>query len=289
MKVIKKVRKFGDKIDKKINPLMGKVHKLFRRTMKKVWNNPIGRVVLIAAAVFVGGWALGAWSPSGMFGAGAGGGVGGGIGGGAGGAALTETPVLNPALIAGGGAQTGSTIAATSTFNPALAGIGTSAASTGGSAAAGTALASSSGSALANAALPTAESAFSGVIPATTPSVASTGVGGIVNAIKSAATGFGNWTSQNQLLAGMAMQGIGTALTPTPAEEAQKAQRRYWDNLNVGGLSLGPMDRRLERAPLRTMTGEYVYNDQGGLIERRLAARRNTPAATVDQPEEDAA
>lgn len=234
-KLVKKLHAIDKKVKRKIGlKFVHKIERGGRRLFRKVWANPIGRIVISAALIFVGGAALGQWSWTGQA---------------AGAAAGT----------AGGGFSTATGAELAAGFN-ATAGTGV------GSVLAPSA--ASSGSLMAAATAPTVVGTGSVLAPAaTTAATAATtsGVSGIVQTITDAAKGFGTYAAKNKLLVGAGMMMAGQMLTPTEAEQQREMQKDYWKNMNVGGIDVG-LTGGGNSSLLYRSTREPVY--ESGVLRR---------------------
>lgn len=244
----------------------------------KVYNNPIGRVVITVAAIYLGGWALGAWGgPSTWFASG----VAPAATTAAGGAAPTIAPVVTYSV---NGVQYANTVGGIAQ----AVGSGTVAQAVAASKAAGAANAASGASTVNG--VPVVESAGTPGPAAGSP-VAPAGGGGTVNAVQPTSNNAVNsiaqrvrdaskaafqFTKENQLLTSTGLMMAGQLLQPSADELQQKAQERYWNNLQgVGDINLG-ISPGGERRKLLTLEGQPVF-DANGSIAAKLA---RTPGGT---------
>lgn len=298
-KVVKGIKKGFKAIGKGIKKIVKGVGKFF----KKVWDSGIGKVILIAAAIFVGGWALGAWGGVGGTTAGAAqvgatsgellaSGAAAGAGGAASGGAVGVYAATEAAIAAGGGAAgaaAGNAALAASLPGGAAVGGGATAA-TGGTvsglvpaaanpyAATEAAIAAGGGAAAGGGVAGAAESTVpvveSQAVPFADGSVINPNYeagswlqrsGDIVNAVKTMA---GNaLTAGNGLPAAMAIQGISNAANYREQLRYEEEERdRAYRNLDRSGITLGrvaPSGRPLRRLS----TGDPLYGE-GGIISR---------------------
>jgi len=278
-KLIGKAHKFGKKVANfgKPKPLR-KLRNGIRKKADKFMASDVGKVVAAAVLIYFGGAALGYWGPgaqaggtAGLAGAGGAGGAGGGAGGGgllaagqtsvgqslvATGTGALDTALANAVPLAGTSAGTTAGLTA---LNPALAGVGTGA----GAGTSAVSLAGGAGGAV-----------DAGIVAGSSGS----GASGIVNTIRSLARTTGNFVKENPELAFMGATMAGNMLGPTEAEEAAAAEEERWkrrnQNLAVGGVRV---PGNVTATPLRTLDGNRVWDDDGGLVanfRQKVAAQR---------------
>ena len=237
------------------------------KVFKKVWESPLGKIIMIAAAVYLGGWALGAWT-------GPGGGVGFlansgfsqalGIGatvpGAAGaGAGVADTLGVVATDIGGAGAAAGNVVAG----NVALPGLGAGGFVGGAAPAAGVA--------------PTLQTVGSGIV--SNPISSSIVNGASTTAAQSGLSGFGNlltsgigkvgdlggWIQKNPWPSMMGLQAIGDYLTPSEIEQAANERKKQVAEQNANNsarLNLG----NVMMSPLQRTSGGRVYDPVTGLM-----------------------
>ena len=192
------------KVAKGVVKVMKKIVKGVKKVFKKVWESPIGKIIVIAAAIYTGGLALGAWGAAGAAGAGTAGSTVGSLA-----AAETVGTAAATGAMSGTVAATGGAVAGTAA-NAAQAGT---VAETAGSLAAAETVGTTA-----------ATSAMASAPAVTAPSFLST-AGDALGNMGSTAMEFGKdvatYAGEHELLASTALQGLGAALTPTPGEEAE--------------------------------------------------------------------
>ena len=214
------------KIVKGVKKAVSKVWKGVKKVFKEVVSSKIGKIILIAAAIYMGGVAMGAWGGGGTAGA--------AVGAEAGVVAGTEMAAADDALAAeiaatdsvvaagSGGVFTG-TAAAPTAGQVAAAEVAAPTAFSGGAAAPAT-------GGEAAAAEVTASNAFA---PTVTKEVAK----------ESMLKGLGTWVSENPGLAMMGGMAMSSAFTPDPNEALIKEEKRKEaarnKNLDVSGVKVG--------------------------------------------------
>lgn len=204
------------KIVKGIGKVFKKVFKKIKKVFKKIIKSPLGKILMLGAAIYTGGVAFGAWGStgplSGMYGV---------LGGAptaaaAQGAITTAAPALAPEIATSAlGSALGSAAPAVSAIAPAAA---------------------------MSAAAPVVElgtgMAMSGAGVQAPGFLASAG-----NLIGEAATGIASFAKANPMITQMALQGVSAALTPDQIDimnEQEKIRRSRYDSLSdVGNVSLG--------------------------------------------------
>lgn len=214
------------KVFKGVVKVVKKVFKGVKKVFKKIIKSPLGKVLMIGAAIYTGGVALGAWGStgplSGMYGVLGGGGAAGGASAGA----------------AGGGG------AAITSAAPALAAEITTV-PLGAAAAAAPAVSALAPAAAVSAAAPVVElgagAAMQGLGQAAPSMLAATG-----NYVSAAASGMAGFAKANPLITAMGLQGVATALTPdvpnqvdVMREEDRIRQERFGRLRNVSDVDLG--------------------------------------------------
>lgn len=188
------------------------------KVFKKVWNSKIGRIVIIAAAVYFGGAALGYWnSPIAA------------ING-----SLANTPLV------GANARAATTAAA----GPGAAGGGAGVAAPEALSSASLGTGSAGAGIVENAAEQSLKSYLS------TNLAGSAGEPGIIGKVLSGVGKVGSWMSKNQLVTAVGLSGLANALTPSEIEEAEDARRDRVREMNqrmsdIGSINIGisPVDR----------------------------------------------
>lgn len=258
------------KIIKKANELRKKSWNSTKKAFRKVASSTIGKIILVAAAIWLGGAALGAWNSG--IGAVDGALVAGGSGGAATGATLAPGGgVLAPS--AGGGAaavipasQTAGQALASSVMPSAVGGTGQSLA---GSAAA---TQGASVAAAAPSATPTSGVMLPGGLGAASETGAAVAKKGLISKMMTPVGKMATWAADNPIPSMMIMNGIGNALSPdaidlAKQQEEQDAEtrRRWEENLQVGNVDLG---FRSTRQPLLYQSGGEVYDPRTGAINR---------------------
>lgn len=272
-KLIGKAHKAGKKVANFGKPkVLKKLRNGLRKKADKFMASDVGKIVTAAVLIYFGGAALGYWGGGAQAGAGAAGGVAaGGAGGGAGGGAALaagQTSAASSVVATGGGAldaalaaavpasattaATGVSSAGLTALNPALAGAGAGGGVVGGAGGASAALTGAGGAVEAGLA--------AGGAGASTAS-------GIVQTIRSLGKGALGFAKNNPELTFMGATMLANSLGPTDAEAAAEVEEEAWRrrnrNLAVGGIQLPntPTPR-----PLRTLDGQRVWDDDGGLI-----------------------
>ncbi len=255
------------KIFKSVKKGVSKLWKGIKKVVKKVWKSKIGKIVLIAAAIYLGGWALGAWSGPG----GAGGLLGGeGLLGGSGATSTltTAAPGITPSVTVGGVTQ-GASVAMAA---PAIAPTGAI-----GGGPAGTVGGLVPSTAPATPAVATAPSAPVAAAPdyaaLTRPEAISGGsssAGAIVRTIQNLGGGLVDFakTPGGGLVAAMGISGIAGGFGAAAEQDAIDEERRRRErNMLVGNIDLGvkPSGRPLRRLS----TGEPVFKN--GIIRSGTA------------------
>ncbi len=238
--------------------LVGYVKKGF----KKLTESTIGKVLLAAAFVYIGGTALGHWGQEGVFSS---------IHG-----TLAETPLI------GAGAETASTLA------PEVASVAAPGAEVTSLAPTAGAVAPPGATASATSLAPTAGAVApmpAGGLPNMSGHMAAETIGGspgliegnlLQNTIEGAKglTGsIGEWGKANPLLAAMTFNGVANAFTPTAAEEQAEMEKERIRNMNQNytkqreaGVGVG---HRGSGQQLKYKSGGNVYGQ--GAINRNLA------------------
>ena len=259
------------------------------KVFKKVWESPLGKIIMIAAAIYLGGWALGAWT-------GPGGGVGFlansglsqalGIGatvpGAAGaGAGVADTLGVVATDIGGAGAAAGNVVAG----NVALPGLGAGGFVGGAAPAVGGAAPTlqTIGSGIVSNPIssfitnPTLSSAVNGIV--SNPISSSIVNGASTTAAQSGLSGFGNllksgigkigdlggWIQKNPWPSMMGLQAIGDYLTPSEIEQAANERKKQVAEQNANNsarLNLGSV----MMSPLQRTSGGRVYDPVTGLM-----------------------
>ena len=238
---------------------------------KKIWSSTLGKIVLIAVAIYLGGWALGFFNgPTALF-SGAGlmapaAGPTATVVAGAGGATTTTVGGLAPVTVGGPGAAAAasSTVGALGPMNYAAGAAGTP---TGGGLIASQAApvmvpaaapAAAPGLTLGTPAAGTSALGDLGAWQAAAPSPLS--AAGIVNTIK----GLGGWVGDHQLISAVGLNSLATGLSQSPEEAAAEAdadrRRRLNKNTMVGGIQVGAPSGQ----PLTDSYGKPVYNPATG-------------------------
>lgn len=266
------------KLFKKIKKGVSKLWKGVKKVFKKITSSKLGKVLLAAAAIYVGGVMLGSWGGSGPLsflspaGSGAatattavpGATVGGTTAGATGtnvtigaGGAIAETGAVTGATVGGtqgatiaggaGGAVTGATGATgVSSVGTGVIGAAETAAATGGTV---------GGVSSISAPLVSAEglSLGSGLSSAT---IGGNVVAGapqtLFQSIVSGAKSVGGWANRNPFAASMAMSGVAKALAKDPSEEQYKYRQKLlgesFDNDKLREISI--FGRTGDRAPI---------------------------------------
>ncbi len=183
------------KFAKGIGKAVKNILKGLKKGFKAVFKSPVGKILLIAAAVYSGGVALGAW------------------GGAAG--ATGAASAAGAAGATGGTAAAGATGAGAATTAGVGSGITTGLGATGISTGVGTGVASTG-----------AAGALSSLTPATQGFLSTAGSG-----LLSAGKGLATYAEANPLLASVALQGLSGALASDPAEEEAKRRRQQYSTL----------------------------------------------------------
>ena len=209
------------------------------KAFKKVWDSTIGKIVITAIAVYLGGWALGAWGgPSTLFGTAA------------------ETATTAAGTVGGEAATAAATAEAAGTTAGTVAGAGAPGAGLANAGATGI-LDGATGAAGAGAGVGTASGAAPGLISSQAPAAftgTSLGAGEVVGNIAAAyapniaapaAPGIfsaanivnqiknlGGVLQANPLATAMGINAAAGALTPTPGQEAAELQKTRLRNLN---------------------------------------------------------
>ncbi len=250
----KVAKKIGGAVKDFAESVVGGVKKIFegvKKVFKKVWESPIGKIILIAGAIYLGGAALGAWSSP--FAS-----INGALAGGAG-----ETVL--------GGAAAGDTLAA----GAAEAASGAAAA---GGAAEGAALTAAGGDAVLAANAANAASVASGVgaqtAAASAASQAAANIGIIdkvlagIGKVAGSGSAVGKFAADNPLLAYAGMQGLAGAFTKSDAEIAEEAMRdrRNWIAANTNTKDIDVMihsnrevdQRKAENQPAQQASSQAV-------------------------------
>ena len=267
---------------------MSKVIKGVKNVVKKITSSKLGKALLIAATIYIGGAALGAWgSPFGAINGalvkgGATAGAGSGTAAATGGANAAATGGINTAALSGTGGSAGFSVGGTTsvvTGNalPAASGgfsVGgatSTVAGTGTTAATGTAAAAGTGTG----------AAASGVASTVTPAAAAAAPAAAVEKvgiISKMMSGAGTFVKDNQLVSAMGVSGLANAFSesgPNQIDIMREQQRindedreRREANLDVSGIVMP----EYRKANLTSMsTGENIF--EGGLINgRRLGA-----------------
>jgi len=245
-----------------------------KKVFKEVTRSKVGRAMLVAGAIYLGGAALGAWnspfqSLNGVLAGGAGGGGSGTaaslIEGGTTAAAPTGfTPATAATTMPGaGGTINTAAIGAPSAAAPAAAAPGGFTASTAGSTmqgAGGTINLSSLGSTAAAAPAPTASASP-----------------GMIQSIMTGAKKTGEWAQRNPIPAVMGLNAIASATSPDEIdmlrEEDRLIQRREDEererrnrNLDIAGIDLGV---RPSGRPLTDMQGNPIWTETGMINKAR--------------------
>ena len=264
---------------------------------QKIWKSSLGKIVLIAAALYLGGWALGFFNgPAALF---SGGGLMATAAGptatvvaGAGGATTTTVGGLAPVTVGGTGAAAAAS-GAVGAIGPAAGAAGTP---TGGGLTASQAAplqqymgelnggnlalgGGGTGGSIAGAAPVTVPAAAPAAAPGLTlgtPAAGTSALGdlgawqaaapsplsaaGIVNTIK----GLGGWVGDHQLISAVGLNSLATGLSQSPEEAAAEAdadrRRRLNKNTMVGGIQVGAPSGQ----PLTDSYGKPVYNPATG-------------------------
>jgi hypothetical protein len=300
-KIVKGVGKAVGGVVRGIGKAVKGIVKGVGKVFKKVWKSTVGKIVLTAVAIWLGGWALGAWAGPGGAAAGSAAGTTAGTTAGTGlgaGAGVTASGVSAVGPTAGaytfGGTQGIVGNALSTSLTSAGAGAG------GAAGAAGAAAANAGG--------------WQGV-PSTAPSSLPPGVGGenttygtggaepgyttaadvpaaaeasaqgfkgynvgegirssssIVSTIRGLGGGIADWTKNNQLLAAMGVSGLAGAFGAAAERDYNDEERRRREkNLEAAGsvdLGFRPSGRPLTRIS----TGEPVYGPTGIINSSRI-------------------
>lgn len=247
----KVAKKIGGAVKDFAESVVGGVKKIFegvKKVFKKVWESPIGKIILIAGAVYLGGAALGAWS--------------------------SPFSSINGALVGGagettlGGAAAGDTLAAGAAEAAATGAEGATLTAAGGDAA----LAANAANAATAASGIGAETAAAGAA-----SQAAANVGIIdkvlagIGKVAGSGSAVGKFAADNPLLAYAGMQGLAGAFTKSDAEIAEEAMRdrRNWITENTNTKDIDVMIHSNREAQRRAES---------------LAAPGTPQAAAVDRP-----
>lgn len=283
---------------KKVFKGVAKVVRSIGREVRRFVKSDLFKVVLVAAAVFTAGAALGAWAAPSWFPAALGGGPTAGVTAGAnaatqaavvGGvdtAALTGSSISSQ-ILAGGGpgaaAAGGAADLAALTQASTTLGQGVAAAGTTGGAAAGTGagLAAttpqlSGPAAITGGATTAAETAAlqasSGVLGISAPP-APNAAGAIFKRIQSMTSGALQFAKDNQMLTATAVNALGNAFTPSEAEVLEDMEDKRYDRMlrayDFSGVDTSRQRQDFTTGRLRNTSGEPVYNEEGGIINRR--------------------
>ncbi len=262
-------------VAKGIGKGLKKLWKGVTKVFKKVWDSKIGRVVLIAAAIFVGGAYLGMWQP-GLFG-------GGGLGTAASAGGQTAALAAGTQPVAAGAAAAEATGAAAKIGAVAGAAPDYSAITAAAQQAGGGAAAVAPGTAAATEAAGTAVASTAPDYAALTAGLSDTKTAvGIVERIKGLASGVSKFIGKNPELSLMGAAAAAGALSPDPAEQERKFQNRLRQrrerNLDTSNISLSGLPS--SNQPLARPGGESVFDDRGfrpspmaGIVQQRLGAR----------------
>lgn len=255
---------------RKLNQLRKKSWNSTKKVFKKLTSTTIGKVILVAAAIWLGGAALGAWNSGigavdgALVAGGSGAGGAGGLAGGAGEAIGTSAAASNAAAAAS--IPTGAEIITV-----------TAPAATGGG---GTALAGG----VASAALPGATTRPT-QLPANTPTpeaastkdmiahgAQGTETKGLISKLMNPVQKLATWGADNPLPAMMLVNGVGSAMSPDAIdlakeqeEQDERTRQRWQDNLSVGSIDLGFRPRT---DPLQYNNGAPVFDPVTGAISR---------------------
>lgn len=233
-----------------------------------IWESPVGKIVIVAAAVYFGGWALGYWGQPAVTAAAAS-------------STATTTAATTASTTAAGtgaaaGAGTGAAVATgagtvtptvTSSAAPAIAagGAGGAAAPVGGGLL-------GAATPVAQAAAPTAaeEAALTASFAGNT---GASGAKGIFDLIQGMSGGLLDFARANPIPTLVAAQGLGSALTPSAAEEAAEAekqrQRRAERNWQVGDIDLSAASAKPTDGLLKDSTGKPIFGEGGRLAQTR--------------------
>lgn len=274
---------------KKVFKGVAKVVRSIGREVRRFVKSDIFKVVLVAAAVFTAGAALGAWAAPSWFPAALGGGPTAGVTAGAnaatqaavvGGvdtAALTGSSISSQILAGGGAADLAALTQASTTLGQGVAAAGT-AAGTGAGLAATTPQLAGPGS-ITGGATTAAETAAlqagSGVLGVSTPAapVVPNGAGAIFGRIKDMTSGALKFAKENQMLTATAVNAIGNAFTPSEAEVLEDMEDKRYDRMlrayDFSGVDTSRQRQDFTTGRLRNTSGEPVYNEEGGIINRR--------------------
>ena len=263
------------KVFKGVKKAVKKVVKGVKKVFKKVWESPLGKILLIAAAIYTGGVALGAWGGPGWMSAIAPAAQTGGAA--AGGAAAGTAGAIAPVSAAQMLTAPGLTYTGAGITGGAPAAIGGGAGVAGGGAAVGGGAAAGGGLVAGAAPAAAAPASVSGMMsaPGLTAGYSGAGIGagktagGIVEMVR----GLGRFANQYPMPAAMAVSGLASALSPSEAEEQGKYDerlRRERDrNLLIGNVGIGfsPSGQQAQR-----MSGGPLWQpDGGGLVRSRMA------------------
>ncbi len=257
------------KILKKANDLRKKSWTSTKKIFRKVASTTIGKVVLVAAAIWLGGAALGAWNSGiaavdGAF-------VGGAAG--AGGAATTT----GAASTIGTTGAAASNAAAAASIPAGIETLTVTAAPTAGMGAVGNTIAAGGAAA---AAAPSAASTVTAAptqLPASTAPVTpdttaldtlatNSSSKGLISKLMDPVSKMATWAGDNPIPALIAAKGVGAMLTPDPVEaqlEAEEETRKRWEeNMAVGNINLGFAPNQ---NPLTYTDGTPVYGARGAI------------------------
>ena len=287
MGLFSKIVDFKKKVFKGAAKIAGKVVKTAWHAVKSFASSTIGKIIIAAVLIYFGGIAIGAWQGFGASAAaGAGAGAGAGAASTAGAVAATGEAAGTAALAGGSTAAIGGTglaageVAALNagTIGGQLtiggvstgAGAATGAAGTVGSIGAGTVASAGASDAI------TAGILGSGTGAGTT-SIASS----LVQGIRTLGTNYLEFAAKNPALTIGGMSMLGSALTPSAAEEQAKYDRknraRWNENWQVGDIDLSPLTPNRTQT-LRTVDGARVWDQDGGLVSNfRDKVAANTP------------
>lgn len=262
------------KIIKKANELRKKSWNSTKKVFRKITSTTIGKVILVAAAIWLGGAALGAWN-SGIGAVDgalvAGGGAGGGAGGLAGGAAgvPASTAASNAAAAASvpAGIETVSVVGSTTpglTVGQVAGGAGTA-----GAAAAATAPPAGPTAPVQNVDL----SGVQGTAEQAAASAGEEASKGLISKMMNPVQKMATWAADNPIPSMMLVNGVGTALSPDAidlakeqAAQDEETRKRWEENLSVGNIDLG---FRPNVRGLQYNNGAPVFDPVTGAISRQ--------------------
>ena len=232
-KILKKIKDvanpigdFTKKVLGVVDPIGKRIANGLKKVFHKVWENPIGKVVIIAVAVYFTGGLAGWWKTP--------------FTGAAGGAVAGAAPVAGasaPAVT--GGALSGGAGNAT-LLGGTASGAG---AATSGEILAGAGLNANFG--LATTAELGGYGAATGAGAAVGGGVGSGAAagGGILGKVMSTVKAVGSFAAENQVLTAMALSGVSSAMQPDPYEayeKAEKERRKLWErNTAVQDIDIG--------------------------------------------------